>query len=202
VSDVSVDNGVSCMSIALDNGGRAHISYVSQIIGVTTIALKYVTNKQGTWQAQTVESDGIEFRSSIAISPDQRVHIGYYFNLNPSNVKHAYYNDSAPTVTTGLATNVTPISATLNGTVNPNGLLTNYYFQWGTTTAYGHTTTSQPAGSGTGNVAVSANLTGLSPNTTYHYQLVATNSNGTNYGADSMFKKLFALPFLMLLLLN
>jgi phosphodiesterase/alkaline phosphatase D-like protein len=97
---------------------------------------------------------------------------------------------------------VTPISATLNGTVNPNGLSTTYCFQWGTTTAYGKITPFQSAGSGTGNVSVSANLTGLTPNTIYHYRLAAANSNGTNYGADSLFKKSFALPFLMLLLLN
>lgn len=94
---------------------------------------------------------------------------------------------SAPTVLTGLASNVTPTTATLNGTVNPNGGATTYYFQWGSTTAYGNTTTVASAGSGSSVVAVSAAITGLATLTTYHYQLVATNSGGTSYGADSTF---------------
>ena len=48
-----------------------------------------------------------------------------------------------PTVTTTAATNVTSSSATLNGTVNPNGLTTSVYFQYGTTSGYGITTASQ-----------------------------------------------------------
>jgi hypothetical protein len=106
----------------------------------------------------------------------------------------------SPSVTTGRATNVAKNSATLNGTVNPNGMATTYYFQWGLTSSYGNATSTQSAGSGVSNVAVSANLTGLTPKTTYHYRLVATNSFGTSYGADMTFRKSNALPFLLLLL--
>src|SRR5205814_5726656 len=45
-----------------------------------------------------------------------------------------------PTVTSGNATSVTASNATITGTVNPNGLATSYYFQWGTTLAYGNAT--------------------------------------------------------------
>jgi phosphodiesterase/alkaline phosphatase D-like protein len=92
-----------------------------------------------------------------------------------------------PTATTNAASNVTSNSATLNGTVNPNGLATTVYFQWGTSTSYGNTTPSQSIGSGTSNVNVSANLSGLSPNTTYHYRVVAYNSAGTRYGSNVSF---------------
>ena len=92
-----------------------------------------------------------------------------------------------PTVTTGSAIAVTSSTATLNGTVNPNGAGTTYYFQYGTTTGYGSTTSSTSAGSGTSNVSASASLTGLSSNTTYHFRLVGTNSAGTNYGSDQTF---------------
>ncbi len=90
-----------------------------------------------------------------------------------------------PTVNTGSATSVTSSSATLNGTVNPNGASTTYYFEYGT--SYGSTTTETDAGSGTEEVSVSADLTGLSEGTTYHFRLVATNSAGTNYGDDTTF---------------
>ena len=92
-----------------------------------------------------------------------------------------------PTVTTGSATSVTSSSASLNGTVNPNGSSTTYYFQYGTSTSYGSTTTSTSAESGTSDVSVDASISGLSSNTTYHYRLVATNSAGTNYGSDGTF---------------
>ena len=105
-----------------------------------------------------------------------------------------------PTATTNPATGVTASGAILNGTVNPNGLPTTYYFQWGPSTAYGQTTAIQSAGSGTSNVAVSANLTGLTLNTTYHYRIIATNSSGTAYGADRIFiTSVKGLPWLLLL---
>jgi hypothetical protein len=105
-----------------------------------------------------------------------------------------------PTTTTNSASKITGRSAQLKGTVNPNGSSTTYYFQWGTTTAYGNTTPSQSAGSGTSDIAVSANLSGLAPHTYYHYRLVASNSGGTSYGTDMTFSTKNVLPFLELLL--
>ena len=94
---------------------------------------------------------------------------------------------AAPTVTTNAASNVTNNSATFNGRVNPNGLPTTAYFQWGATTAFGTTTSTQSLGNGTTDVPVAANIGGLLPNTTYHYRVVATNSAGTTTGSDTAF---------------
>ncbi|MGO9898223.1 MAG: hypothetical protein ACLP0J_00695 [Solirubrobacteraceae bacterium] len=91
---------------------------------------------------------------------------------------------TAPAVSTTAATNVTVSGATLNGTINPNGQATTYYFQVGTTTAYGLQTTPATAGLGTANVAATAGLTGLVSATTYHYRLVAVNATSTTDGAD------------------
>ncbi len=96
-------------------------------------------------------------------------------------------NPAPPSATTGSATNVTQSSATVSGTVNPNGSDTTYYFQYGSTTSYGSNTASTSAGSGTSDESVSSNLTGLAPSTTYHYRLVAVNSAGTTDGADQTF---------------
>jgi len=93
-----------------------------------------------------------------------------------------------PSATTNSATNITFNSVTLNGTVNPNGVETGAFFQWGTTTSYGNITDSQLLGNGTSNVNISTNLNGLSPNTIYHFRIVATNSNsGTTFGGDQLF---------------
>jgi hypothetical protein len=102
-----------------------------------------------------------------------------------------------PTAITGLATNITSNSATLNGTVNPNGVATGAFFQWGTTTLYGNLTTSQVLGSGINNINISSNLSGLLSNTTYHFRIVATNSNsGTTFGEDKLFTTMSPQPSL------
>lgn len=93
----------------------------------------------------------------------------------------------APTVTTGSATASTT-SAEVQGSVNPNGASTGYYFEFGTTTNYGNQTLPKFAGSGSSAVAVSATLSGLQTSTTYHYRLVAVASDGTVVpGKDATF---------------
>jgi len=92
-----------------------------------------------------------------------------------------------PTVSTGTATAVTQTSAKLRGTVNPQGSLTTYYFQYGKTTAYGAQTGPASAGAGTKGVAVNADVVGLTPNTTYHFRVVATNVAGATVGTDKTF---------------
>ena len=96
---------------------------------------------------------------------------------------------AAPVVSANDPTGVTLSKASLNGAINPNGKSTTYRFEYGTSEAYG---TSVPVpegnvGSGSAAVEVSQQLTGLTPRTTYHYRLVATNSEGTTYSGDHSF---------------
>jgi hypothetical protein len=94
-----------------------------------------------------------------------------------------------PTASTGAAKSVTPSSAVLTGTVNPNNLATTYYFDFGPTKAYGSRTPTQgPTAANKKNVAASASVTGLAPGTTYHFRLVAVNASGTKLGGDRSFK--------------
>jgi PKD repeat protein len=92
-----------------------------------------------------------------------------------------------PVATTAAASGVSTTAATLNGSANPNGSATSAHFEYGTTTSYGNSTPDQDLGGGSSAVATSAPLSGLAPSTTYHYRLVATNSFGTSYGADTTF---------------
>jgi nitrite reductase/ring-hydroxylating ferredoxin subunit len=89
--------------------------------------------------------------------------------------------------TTTAPTNVTGDSATLNGTVNPNGVAVSAYFEYGTSLAYGQKTATVLLPAGTGNVPVSYDLTGLTPNTTYHYRMIATDGGTTVSGIDATF---------------
>ena len=77
-------------------------------------------------------------------------------------------------------------AATLNGLLDPHGLSTSVYFQYGTTTNYGRTT---PIHSQTGNTYrnIAVNIGGLATNTTYHFRIVAANSVGTRFGTDRTF---------------
>jgi streptogramin lyase len=92
-----------------------------------------------------------------------------------------------PGVTTEAAGGVGAASATLNGSVRPNGQATSYRFEYGRTDAYGSETTATAAGSGVAARDVSAAIAGLSPTTRYHYRVVASNDSGTGKGADRTF---------------
>jgi uncharacterized repeat protein (TIGR01451 family) len=97
---------------------------------------------------------------------------------------------TGPTAVTGSASGVGAGSATVSGTVNPDGLTTTYHFDYGTSTNYGSQAPAPPdpsAGSGTTAQTESTALTGLSQNTLYHYRIQATNQLGTSYGADQTF---------------
>jgi Subtilase family len=93
-----------------------------------------------------------------------------------------------PKAETKPPSGVTETSATLNGTVNPEGNETKYYFEYGATTSYGTKTAEASAGAGTGNVEVSKTIGGLAAGTEYHFRIVATNAEGTSYGADEAIK--------------
>lgn len=93
---------------------------------------------------------------------------------------------SAPTVTTNSPPSaVTTNSATLPGTVNPNGSSTTVWFLYALNASMTGAVQTPPQGIGAGTTALafSANIAGLSPNTTYFYQAVASSSAGTTNGA-------------------
>ena len=93
---------------------------------------------------------------------------------------------SRPTVTTNPATKIASFAAALNGSVNPRGSTTTVYFQWGATTSYGHTTSTQTQAGNTSR-PITANISGLSASHLYHFRIVATNSAGTRMGSDRTF---------------
>ena len=94
---------------------------------------------------------------------------------------------AAPTVTTLQVTNVSGTSATFRATVNPNGANTGVSFNYGTSASYGSVTVVTNIPSGSLPVTCAITVTGLSSGTTYHYQVVATNSAGSSSGADTYF---------------
>jgi hypothetical protein len=103
--------------------------------------------------------------------------------------------DWRPVVATKDATGLGPAKATLNATVNPSGLATEYKFEYDTKeykTGEGSHGTSIPSGSGVGigagstNVDVGQTAANLKPGTSYHFRVVASNAQGTAYGDDKV----------------
>jgi hypothetical protein len=111
----------------------------------------------------------------------------YYYRLRASNANGTNPGETSPvqsftTPGPGIleesASLVTPVSATLNATIDPNGVLTTYYFEYGPSASYGTTVPVPPGaevGSGDSGVGVDVPLQGLAVDTTYHYRAVAVS---------------------------
>ena len=130
----------------------------------------------------------------------------------PTGIKppSPYCTNVPPTATTGNASNVRAQKATLNGVAGPNvsgGDLTQYFFKYGPTSQYGSQTPTGTIGSCPVGISppspycnvpktqnVSANISGLTPCTRYHFQLFANNSDGSAAGGDNTFTTAFAPP--------
>jgi len=102
---------------------------------------------------------------------------------------------TAPTVTTTAASNVTKTSASSGGNVTSanNGTISERGIVWSTSS---NPTTSdnkiKDSGATTG--SYSANIIGLTSNTTYHVRAYAINEKGTAYGSDVSFTTLPKAP--------
>jgi predicted lipoprotein with Yx(FWY)xxD motif len=92
-----------------------------------------------------------------------------------------------------IAQNLTPVAVPggveLRGRVHPYGVDTHYHFEYGTTTAYGTDAPTPDMDIGSANmfVPVQQTVTGLAPNTTYHYRIAAVNEAGPGNSTDATF---------------
>lgn len=110
----------------------------------------------------------------------------YNSGSTSNNNSNTSYNSSnsqgVPSVFTNGPVSVSTNSAVINGTVNPNGNPTNFWFEFGTDQSLGQNTTTQSVGSGTAGELVTGNLSNLTNNRTYYYRVVAQNSYGRSVG--------------------
>jgi hypothetical protein len=127
----------------------------------------------------------------VAIGPSGRLYLG--------DAAHRIVDIFSPAAEatnggflTEAATHVAAASATLNGTVNPEGSpITACEFEYGNSESYGHALaceqTEAQIGEGVTSVPVSAEISGLQPNTKYYYRLTGTGTKGTASGAPETF---------------
>jgi phosphodiesterase/alkaline phosphatase D-like protein len=103
--------------------------------------------------------------------------------ITPHNVKQTKTED---------ATEITRTTAKLNGSFEGTNQATTYYFDYGTTTAYGSRLPLAPneenAGATLGTTPMSVVVSNLKPDTTYHFRVVAKNELGISPGKDKSFK--------------
>lgn len=95
--------------------------------------------------------------------------------------------DHRPLVKTGPASRIQAHTAKVEGRLNPMGVRTRFYFQYGTDTGYGRESATSYAGLQVTPRLVFSNLKDLAPETTYHYRLVGESERGVSYGEDAIF---------------
>jgi hypothetical protein len=143
-------------------------------------------------------SGGVEEKAFASLSG---LHAGttYFFRLSAENenggnvgvIREFTTLPAVEGIGTGAVEDLQPTEATLTGMLTPGGVEAHYYFEWGTTSSYGRYSPAPPPGidAGAGGTPVTAQgpLSGLTPNTTYHYRLVAVNEFGVTAGSDVKF---------------
>jgi hypothetical protein len=176
----------------VDNGSRGAPSAVAvdPVSGEVFVVEQGVLGLQathfttgGTAPLQSFSLASVGGLAGFAAGPDGTVYAGDY---TASEVER-FTAFVGPTVTTGSVANPGPLSATLDGTIDPGGVQASYRYEYGLDTNYGQSTTAIDAGSGSGVAPAPALVTGLAPNTTYHYRIVGSNSGGEILGEDQSF---------------
>ncbi len=186
----TLENGGYTSSLALDSSGKVSIIYG------TYPSLKYTTNASGSWITEIVDSSGYGctvWGRSLVFDNSGKIHMSYSLGTDNVGVDHDLkyatklpITTGAPVVITSSATDVTSDHATLNGTIDANGLSTTAWFQYSTISGlYDYSTATQDV-TGT-STSISADISGLTASTTYYYRIAAQNSSGTSYGSETTF---------------
>lgn len=94
---------------------------------------------------------------------------------------------AAPTVTTGGVEGLTTTGVTLKGSVNPKGVATKAFAQYGKDGKFSSSTPRADVGSGTASVPLRIAVSNLAPGTRYQYRMVAINADGRAEGVIRKF---------------
>ncbi len=93
----------------------------------------------------------------------------------------------APAIASASVANVTSTGAKVSAEIYPHGEVTTYRVEYGPTSTYGSSTPEVSVSAQHGPAGIQAQLTGLVPNSDYHYRVVATNSTGSEWSLDATF---------------
>jgi hypothetical protein len=190
--DITFSGNTPYVTFRVDDGG---VSTTTTGHFVNAANPTFVVDKSGIPTSPTSSTDvrapvssgctANPFNSDGASCQGGAVGTPFFLFTNGTNPRSLFadaYQPDAPV--TGGASGVGQTTATISGSVNPEGAATRVSFQFGTTTAYGQSTTPQLAAADNAADTFSATLSGLSANTTIHYRTVAVSDFGTQVGAD------------------
>lgn len=160
-----------------------------------------LTASLGVKTAKQSLGSGYSAITSPAYITGLRADTMYYFRLNAENAYgtargtiYSFKTNSnppvqgkAPSVETGGAVNIARTSVNLNGEIDPNDLNTEWWFEFGETTALGDVTNTGTIGAAANRTSVSAIIYDLKPLTKYYYRVNAHNQFGTVNGGIRTF---------------
>ena len=92
----------------------------------------------------------------------------------------------APTIAGPSVANITSTGATVNAEIYPHGEVTIYRVEYGLSDSYGSSTAEASISAQHGSAGIRAQLTGLVPDSEYHYRIIATNKAGSEQSAGVM----------------
>jgi hypothetical protein len=186
----------------VDGAGNVYVAGYSRTTGYNTGAALACYTADGTFQWAKVwtppgVSDYDASFGDVFVDASGNVSVGGgfadYTNSIDNLLAIKYTPPPPPTTTTTAATEVTATSAKLNGSVNPNGNAATAYFEYGTSGSYGAQTASQSLPADNATVDLSATITGLLPETTYHFRVAASGLSAAQ-GSDLTFTTPVAPP--------
>ncbi|NIO16688.1 MAG: hypothetical protein GTN70_06780 [Deltaproteobacteria bacterium] len=147
---------------------------------------KYGADTRRLAEKYGLSQDALETNIIIKVADELGFENGWIFKdydvqkvlniiIHSQNFVNDYYRGVITSTQSLLATSVSENGATLNGKVNPYGLPTTAWFEWGTDSTLINVSSTSPKDLGNGNtgVLVSYSLSGLSPGTTYYFRVVS-----------------------------
>lgn len=181
-----VDQGRSPQSVAADPS--TNDVYVGDLDADGNY---FIADHEPSGNANEFGTGRIGFSQGLAVSPTSHT----VFAADSSNgVIQRFHAMTLPNATTGSASSVTSTSADLDGTVDPLGVDTSFRFDYGLDTTYGNSTGGGYVGPTPGPTPVTDSASGLEPNATYHFRLVAMGPSANELGADQTFTTSAAAP--------
>ncbi|GEM_PF-871861 len=192
-NDVRLTNvsGRTCLGNGTISDLRSYISTAQVDTYRVTLPTEFLDGSFLSWPDLTNYYDGPVQLTDGLTTIDMKSQTSYIATAGASAVRiiatGPHYRPPPAAVNTLSPTQPRQDSAMFNATIDAHGVSpTTAWFEWGTTPSYGDST---PQRSIAVNAPVhfSEGISGLSPNTTYHYRAVARNIQGTSPGQDTMF---------------
>jgi hypothetical protein len=197
VKGITVDVSTPAVSAITSSG--AHVAATVNPHGDSGSAqFEYRPAGSETWTANPGQAVSAETNAEpVDEDPDLQPNEHYEVRLTAhiagfttsSSVEEFTTLTAAPAAVTLEATGISSAGATLNGSVDPKGDASTWFFEYGATAEYGTRIplAAAPAGLGRLPVVFSRAVSGLTPGATYHFRIVAANSAGTSQGTDRTF---------------